>query len=114
VGGAAIAAETEQQVPALRAPRERAGRQSLSEHLPRIEHRHEPASCSCGECSGALVKIGEDISEQLGVTPATFFVHRHIRLQYASATAPALPYLLHPCSRAGRVNASLPPPFHRR
>jgi transposase len=83
VDGAAIAAETEQQVPALRAPRERAGRQPLPEHLPRIEHRHEPASCSCGECGGALVKIGEDISEQLDVTPATFFVHRHIRPQYA-------------------------------
>lgn len=83
VDSAAIAAETELQVPALRAPRERAGRQPLPEHLPRIEHHHEPASCTCGECGGALVKISEDISEQLDVTPARFFVHRHIRPQYA-------------------------------
>jgi transposase len=101
VDGAAIAAETELLVPALRAPRERAGRQPLPEHLPehlpRIEHRHEPASCSCGECGGALVKIGEDISEQLDVTPATFFVHRHIRPQYACR----------PCERI--VAAAIPP-----
>ena len=31
----------------------------------------------------ALVLIGEDVSEQLDVEPARFFVHRHIRLQYA-------------------------------
>jgi transposase len=30
-----------------------------------------------------LVKIGEDITEQLDVEPAKFFVHRHIRPQYA-------------------------------
>ena len=83
IDSAAIEAETEQQLPALRAQRQRAGRQPLPEHLPRIDHRHEPESCTCGECGGALVKIGEDISEQLDVTPATFFVHRHIRPQYA-------------------------------
>ena len=41
-------------------PRSRAGRQPLPDHLPRIEHRHEPESCQCGECGNALVKIGED------------------------------------------------------
>jgi transposase len=70
-------------VPADRPPRERAGRQPLPEHLPRIEHRHEPESCTCGLCGKDLVKIGEDISEQLDVEPARFFVHRHIRPQYA-------------------------------
>lgn len=64
-------------------PRERAGRQPLPEHLPRIEHRHEPESCTCGQCGKDLVRIGEDVSEQLDVEPATFFVHRHIRPQYA-------------------------------
>jgi transposase len=52
-------------------------------NLPRIEHRHEPESCTCGQCGGGLVKIGEDITEQLDVEPAKFFVHRHIRPQYA-------------------------------
>lgn len=64
-------------------PRERAGRQALPEHLPRIEHRHEPDSCTCGQCGKDLTLIGEDISEQLDVEPARFFVHRHIRPQYA-------------------------------
>lgn len=63
--------------------RSRAGRQPLPEHLPRIEHRHEPDSCSCATCGQALIKIGEDVCEQLDVEPARFFVHRHIRPQYA-------------------------------
>ena len=71
----------EPQVP--RAARPRAGRQPLPDHLPRIEHRHEPESCTCGQCGHDLVKIGEDVSEQLDVEPARFFVHRHIRPQYA-------------------------------
>ncbi len=65
------------------AKRKRAGRQPLPPELPRIEHRHEPASCQCGVCGHALVNIGEDVSEQLDVEPARFFVHRHIRPQYA-------------------------------
>lgn len=64
-------------------PRERAGRQPLPAHLPRIEHRHEPETCTCGQCGKDLVLIGEDVSEQLDVEPARFFVHRHIRPQYA-------------------------------
>ena len=63
--------------------RPRAGRQPLPPHLPRIEHRHEPESCQCGQCGKDLIKIGEDITEQLDVEPAKFFVHRHIRPQYA-------------------------------
>ena len=70
-------------VPETRRPRERAGRQPLPEHLPRIEHRHEPETCTCGQCGQALVKIGEDISEQLDGEPARFFVHRHLCPQYA-------------------------------
>lgn len=76
--------------------RNRAGRQPLPAELPRIEHRHEPASCQCAACGNALVKIGEDISEQLDIEPARFFVHRHIRPQYAcraceSVTAAPIP-----------------------
>lgn len=63
--------------------RRRAGRQPLPPELPRIEHRHEPESCQCGQCGADLVKIGEDVSEQLDVEPARFFVHRHILPQYA-------------------------------
>ena len=83
--GAAIVAELEQERAPAGTPRpyKRTGRNPLPPELPRIEHRHEPASCTCGECGLDLVKIGEDISEQLDVEPARFFVHRHIRPQYA-------------------------------
>ena len=76
-------AEVEQLSPRQPVKRVRAGRQPLPDHLLRIEHRHEPDSCTCGQCGKDLVKIGEDISEQLDVEPARFFVHRHIRPQYA-------------------------------
>ncbi|MBY0241656.1 MAG: IS66 family transposase, partial [Burkholderiaceae bacterium] len=61
----------------------RPGRQRLPPELPRIEHRHEPDSCQCGACGKNLVLIGEDVSEQLDLEPGRFFVHRHIRPQYA-------------------------------
>ena len=82
---AAVEAEIEQLpiTPSKPEPRARAGRQRPPEHLPRIEHRHEPESCTCGQCGQEMVKIGEDVSEQLDVEPARFFVHRHIRPQYA-------------------------------
>ena len=82
----AMEAELEQlasDIAPQRRARQSSGRQPLPPHLPRIEHRHEPASCTCGQCGTALVKIGEDVSEQLDVEPARFFVHRHIRPQYA-------------------------------
>lgn len=90
-------AETEETGAVTPRPRrERAGRQPLPEHLPRIEHRHEPESCTCGKCGQDLVLIGEDVSEQLDVEPAKFVVHRHIRPQYAcracaTVTAAAIP-----------------------
>ena len=79
----AIEAEVEHAAPAMRTQRPPAGRQPLPEHLPRIEHRHEPESCTCSECGHPLVQIGEDVSEQLDVEPARFFVQRHLRPQYA-------------------------------
>ncbi|SFI46124.1 Transposase [Nitrosomonas sp. Nm34] len=51
-----------------------------------IEHYHEPQSCQCRQCGCDLVKIGEDTTEQLDMEPARFFVHRHIRAQYACKT----------------------------
>ena len=72
------------------------GRKALPAELPRIVHHHEPESCTCGHCGKDLIKIGEDISEQLDVEPARFFVHQHIRPQYAcraceTVTAAAIP-----------------------
>lgn len=47
---AAVNAEIEQLDPSAKVPRSRAGRQPLSDHLLRIEHRHEPESCQCSQC----------------------------------------------------------------
>lgn len=81
---AAIETEIAQLDPAPTAKRTRpTGRQALPDHLPRIDHRHEPDTCTCKQCGKDLIKIREDISEQLDVEPARFFVHRHIRPQYA-------------------------------
>lgn len=80
----AIEAEVEQLVTQPKpVKRQGAGRQPLPSHLPRIEHRHEPESCTCGQCGKDLIKVGEDVTEQLDVEPARFFVHHHIRPQYA-------------------------------
>lgn len=94
---AAMQAELAQLSPATK-PRKPSptGRRPLPAELPRIEHRHEPENCTCGQCGKDLIKIGEDISEQLDVEPARFFVHRHIRPQYAcrvceTVTAAAIP-----------------------
>jgi len=77
-------AAVEAELPATTAaPRTRSGRQTLPEHLERVDVRHEPDSCTCSACQSELVKIGEDVSEQLDIEPARFFVIRHIRPQYA-------------------------------
>ncbi len=80
---AAVVAELEPASPTAAkspGPRQHPGRNRLPPELPR---RHEPDSCTCGQCGRDLVKIGEDISEQLDVELAKFFVHRPIRPQYA-------------------------------
>lgn len=64
-------------------------RQALPEHLPRVEHRHEPESTTCG-CGQPMVRVGEDISEKLDIMPAQFFVHHHIRGKWACRCCQAL------------------------
>ena len=78
----AAAREEQQPAPKDRAPSRRPVRQALPSTLPRIEHRHElqEANCTCGQ---PLLRIGEDVSEQLDCVPAQFFVHRHVRGKYA-------------------------------
>jgi transposase len=88
---AAIAAELEKRQAQLDAenaakpkvPRQRAGRQPLPPHLPRTDIIHPLASCDCGQCGQAMVKIGEDITEKLHVVPTQFSVERHIYPKYA-------------------------------
>lgn len=86
--------------PAEKPKRERAGRQPLPDHLPRVEHRHEPESCTCGQCGRDRVPIGEDVTEKLNIVPARFFVDRHIYPKYACracetvTAAPAVPSVI--------------------
>jgi transposase len=54
-------------------------RRPLPEHLPREVHTHLPQQGSCSECGGELRKLGEDVSEMLEYTPASFKVIRHVR-----------------------------------
>jgi transposase len=58
-------------------------RERLPDCLPRVELRHELASCNCAQCGTPMQQIGEDVAEQLDVIPAQFFVRRHIRPKYA-------------------------------
>ena len=68
--------------PASSPERRKPRRQALPEHLPRVEHRHEPddTTCTCGQ---PMQRVGEDSSERLDIVPAQFFVHRHIYGKWA-------------------------------
>jgi transposase len=73
-------------------------RRPLPDHLPRevIEHA---APCACPNCGGALRSFGEDVTEVLDYTPASFRVIRHVRPKLscrscetiAQAEVPSLP-----------------------
>lgn len=73
--------------------RTRGGRVALPPELPRVDVVHDLAddqkhchSSSCGNGDSELVRIGEEISEQLDVIPAKIQVIRHIRPKYACRT----------------------------
>lgn len=87
---AADIAAVEAELDRLRSPEAEAApvcskpkRRPLPPELPRVETRHEPASCTCGECGADLVQIGEHVSEKLDCKPLEFFVRREVYPQYA-------------------------------
>lgn len=85
---AADIAAVQTQIESLRspsAPRQQVQpkRVALPAHLPRVETRHEPESCTCGRCGKALTPIGEHVSEKLDCKPLEFFVRRDVHPQYA-------------------------------
>lgn len=65
--------------------RARRGRKKISLDLPRVEVIHDlpDAQKVCAADGTALVRIGEQVSEQLDIIPAQIRVLRHIRPQYA-------------------------------
>lgn len=80
---AAIASEEskEPDVDAGKPGRRRASakRAALPAHLPRHTVTHDPASCDCPACGGAMRRLGEDVSEQLDWVPGYLRVLRHVR-----------------------------------
>ncbi len=52
-------------------------------HLPRVERVIEPASLACPCGCGQMVRIGEDRSSRLDVTPAQYRVIETVRPRYA-------------------------------
>jgi transposase len=73
-GLGAIQAELEAEKPAGERRRSARPRKAFPAHLERVEIVIEPeaATCGCGDCRP--VRIGEDVSERLDVTPAKFRV----------------------------------------
>ena len=65
--------------------RKKRGRKPIPDHLPRVDVIHElPESMRrCDHDGRRLSEIGEVISEQLDIIPATIQVLRHIRKKYA-------------------------------
>ena len=71
------------------------GRRNLSERddLPVLEHVHDlpPEEKLCPNGHGPRVRIGQEVTWQLGFRPAFFFRHKHVRLKYGCR----------PCDAAG-------------
>ena len=57
-------------------------RRRLPDSLPRIEVMHDLQSKDCPKCGQGLERIGDEVSEQLDIVPAKFFVRRHVRPKY--------------------------------
>jgi len=66
------------------------GRHPLPAHLPRVEQliACPPEQCRCGQCGQATRLIGHEVSEQLDVEPAKYFVRVIKREKRACAQCP--------------------------
>ena len=85
----------------------RAGRQPLPPHLPRIDHRHEPASCQCGQCGKDVVKTCAELVEVSAKTspnnwmsnpPSSSFTAISVRNTLAVTVQPSPPRRFRPPS----------------
>jgi transposase len=81
--GHANAEATDPAEKVARETKRRTNRGALPAHLPRIETAVEIEGTTCPCCSGALHRIGEDISERLDIVPAQFRVLVIRRPKYA-------------------------------
>jgi transposase len=79
--------------------RRRAARNPMPEHLERHTTVLEPQNRGpCSRCGKELVRIGEEVTEELDYVPARLRVNRTVRPKYACA-----------CGQCGVVVAPLPP-----
>ena len=80
-------------------PKARCRRRVLPDHLERVRITYELDDAQRhSDCGQALVAIGEEITEQLGVLPSQQFVIQHVKIKYAC-----------PCKGCGVKTASMPP-----
>ncbi|MCC7485071.1 MAG: IS66 family transposase [Burkholderiales bacterium] len=63
-------------------PKRQPKRRPLPDSLPRVEVLHDLPCKDCPTCGLGLERIGEEVSEQLDIIPAQFFVRRHVRAKY--------------------------------
>jgi transposase len=59
------------------------GRAPLPQHLDRQEIHLHPENLDCPCCGAQMEPAGEEVSEELGIVPARFYVRRRIRHKYA-------------------------------
>jgi transposase len=61
------------------------GRRPLPDSLPRAIHEIHPPEeeRTCPDCGQPKVIFGQDVTEELEVVPARFFVNRYVRYKYA-------------------------------
>ena len=61
------------------------GRRPLPDNLPREIHEIHPPEDerTCPECGAPKTIFGQDVTEELEVVPAKFFVNRYVRYKYA-------------------------------
>lgn len=79
-----VAEPTEESVPVKK---HGGGRKPLSAHLPRkrIEYIVPENERRCPCCGEVMPPFGEEISEQLDIIPASYYVIQHVKFKYACA-----------------------------
>ena len=74
----------------------RGGRRNLAERddLPVLEHLHDlpEDQRTCPTCQNHRVKIGQEVTWQLGFRPGFFFRHKHIQIKYGCRPCDAAGY----------------------
>jgi transposase len=82
---AAAPPEDDEPDPPPRRRKRHKGRRALPENLPRETHELHPPENerTCSACGAAKVVFGQDVTEELEVVPAKFFVNRYVRYKYA-------------------------------